>query len=319
MNKVKIDKFVSQLIYKVFFITIIISIFFNTKLSVALENRILIKLNNEIVTTVDIAQEINYLKSFNKKILELDNEKIISIAKNSIVKEKIKKIEILKYTQNLTIDEKYLSSMIEGAYSKIGLNNIDQFKNYLDDNDVNIKMVEEKLIIDAYWTQIIYNKYKDKIKIDKNKIISEISSRKNKFYNISEIMFNVEKSENLNEKYKLIKQSINDNGFENTALIYSISESSKNGGDVGWINESAISPKIETELYSIKKGEYTRPITIPGGFLILKVNDVKEENVKIDINKEIEKVIDIKTNEQLNQFSNLYMNKIKKNINIHEL
>ena len=319
MNKVKIDKFVSQLIYKVFFITIIISIFFNTKLSVALENRILIKLNNEIVTTVDIAQEINYLKSFNKKILELDNEKIISIAKNSIIKEKIKKIEILKYTQNLTIDEKYLSSMIEGAYSKIGLNNIDQFKNYLDDNDVNIKMVEEKLIIDAYWTQIIYNKYKDKIKIDKNKIISEISSRKNKFYKISEIMFNVEKSENLNEKYKLIKQSINDNGFENTALIYSISESSKNGGDVGWINESAISPKIETELYSIKKGEYTRPITIPGGFLILKVNDVKEENVKIDINKEIEKVIDIKTNEQLNQFSNLYMNKIKKNINIHEL
>ena len=256
MNKVKIDKFVSQLIYKVFFITIIISTFFNTKLSVALENRILIKLNNEIVTTVDIAQEINYLKSFNKKILELDNEKIISIAKNSIIKEKIKKIEILKYTQNLTIDEKYLSSMIEGAYSKIGLNNIDQFKNYLDDNDVNIKMVEEKLIIDAYWTQIIYNKYKDKIKIDKNKIISEISSRKNKFYKISEIMFNVEKSENLNEKYKLIKQSINDNGFENTALIYSISESSKNGGDVGWINESAISPKIETELYSIKKGEY---------------------------------------------------------------
>ena len=132
-------------------------------------------------------------------------------------------------------------------------------------------------------------------------------------------MFNVEKSENLNEKYKLIKQSIKNNGFENTALIYSISESSKNGGVVGWINESAISPKIETELYSIKKGEYTRPITIPGGFLILKVNDVKEENVKIDINKEIEKVIDIKTNEQLNQFSNLYMNKIKKNINIHEL
>ena len=319
MNIVKINKFVNQLIYNIFFIAIIISIFFNTKLSVALENRILIKLNNEIITTVDIAQEINYLKSFNKKILELDNEKIISIAKNSIVKEKIKKIEILKYTQNLTIDEKYLSSMIEGAYSKIGLNNIDQFKNYLDDNGVNIKMVEEKLIIDAYWTQIIYNKYKDKIKIDRKKIISEISSRKNKFYNISEIMFNVEKSENLNKKYKLIKQSISENGFDNTALIYSISESSKNGGDVGWINESAISPKIKVELYSVKKGEYTKPITIPGGFLILKVNDVKEENVKIDINKEVEKVIDIKTNEQLNQFSNLYMNKIKKNIYIHEL
>ena len=132
-------------------------------------------------------------------------------------------------------------------------------------------------------------------------------------------MFNVEKNENLNEKYKLVKQSINNNGFGNTALIYSISESSKNGGDIGWINESAISPKIKTELYSIKEGEFTKPITIPGGFLLLKVNNIKVENAKIDINEEIEKVIEIKRNEQLNQFSNLYMNKIKKNININEL
>ena len=107
MNIVKIDNFLIRLIYKIFFI-IIISIFFDTKLSVALENRILIKLNNEIITTVDIAQEINYLKSFNKKILELDEKKIIKIAKNSIIKERIKKIEILKYTKDLTIDEKYL-------------------------------------------------------------------------------------------------------------------------------------------------------------------------------------------------------------------
>ena len=110
------------------------------------------------------------------------------------------------------------------------VNNIDQFKNYLEYNDVKIKTVEEKLIIDAYWTQIIYNKYKGKIKIDKKKIINEISNRKNKFYNISEIMFNVEKNENFNKKYNLFKKSINDNGFENTALIYGISESSKNGG-----------------------------------------------------------------------------------------
>ena len=142
--------------------------------------------------------------------------------------------------------------------------------------------------------------------------MSEISNRKKKFYNISEIMFNIEKNENLDEKYKLIIQSINNSGFENTALIYSISESSKNGGDLGWVNKSAISPKIEVELYSIKKGEFTKPITIPGGFLILKINDVKEEDAKLDISKELERVIEIKTNEQLNQFSNLYMNKIKK-------
>ena len=132
-------------------------------------------------------------------------------------------------------------------------------------------------------------------------------------------MFIVEENENVDQKYSLIKNSINENGFENTALIYSVSESSKNGGDLGWINGSAISSQIETKLYSVKKGEITEAITIPGGFLILKVKDIKEENVKIDINKELEKIIRIKTNEQLNQYSNLYINKIKKNITINEL
>ena len=249
----------------------------------------------------------------------LDNKKIIKIAKNSVIKERLKKIEILKFTENLTIDEKYLNSMMQDAYFKIGFDSIDQFKNHLIYHDVDIKKVEEKLILDAYWNQIIYNKYKNKIKIDKKKIHNEISNRKNKFYNISEIMFNVEKNENINQKYSLIKNSIDQNGFENTALIYSESQSSANGGDLGWINVSAISPQIVTKLYSIKKGEITEAITIPGGFLILKVKDIKEEDAKIDVNKELEKIIRIKTNEQLNQFSNLYINKIRKNITVNEL
>ena len=146
-----------------------------------------------------------------------------------------------------------------------------------------------------------------------------MSNRKNKFYNISEIMFSIEKNENFKEKLKTIKQSINNNGFENTALIYGISESSKNGGDLGWINGNALSSKIESELSILKVGEFTDPITIPGGFLILKVKNLKEESANIDIDKELQKVIDTKINEQLNQFSNLYINKVKKNIIINEL
>ncbi len=318
MNTVIINKFFKS-IFKLFFTSTLIFTFFINNLTYAIENKILIKLNNEIITTVDISNEINYLKVFNKNIEVLDNKKIIKIAKNSVIKERLKKIEILKFTKNLTIDEKYLDSMMQAAYIKIGFDTIDQFKNHLINHGVDIKMVEEKLILDAYWNQIIYNKYNNKIKIDKKKILNEISNRKNKFYNISEIMFIVEENENVDQKYSLIKNSINENGFENTALIYSVSESSKNGGDLGWINGSAISSQIETKLYSVKKGEVTEAITIPGGFLILKVKDIKEEDAKIDINKELEKIIRIKTNEQLNQYSNLYINKIKKNITINEL
>ena len=319
MNKAKTDNITNRIISKIVLILIIVFIFFNSKFSEALENKILIKLNNEIITTVDISKEINYLKAFNKNIDELDNQKIIKIAKNSIIKDRIKKIEILKRTKDLTIDDKYLNSMLKNAYLKIGLNSFDQFKAHLDYHDVKMNMVKEKITIDAYWKQIIYNKYIKKIKINKKKIINEVSNRKNKFYNISEIMFSIEKNENFKEKLKTIKQSINNNGFENTALIYGISESSKNGGDLGWINGNALSSKIESELSLLKVGEFTDPITIPGGFLILKVKNLKEESAKIDIDKEVQKVIDTKINEQLNQFSNLYINKVKKNIIINEL
>ena len=319
MNKAKTDNITNRIISKIVLVLIIVFIFFNSKFSEALENKILIKLNNEIITTVDISKEINYLKAFNKNIDELDNQKIIKIAKNSIIKDRIKKIEILKRTKDLTIDDKYLNSMLKNAYLKIGLNSFDQFKTHLDYHDVKMNMVKEKITIDAYWKQIIYNKYIKKIKINKKKIINELSNRKNKFYNISEIMFSIEKNENFKEKLKTIKQSINNNGFENTALIYGISESSKNGGDLGWINGNALSSKIESELSILKVGEFTDPITIPGGFLILKVKNLKEESANIDIDKELQKVIDTKINEQLNQFSNLYINKVKKNIIINEL
>ena len=307
------------MINKIFFISIFVLIFSNNNHVSALENKILIKLNNEIITTVDISKEINYLKAFNKNINKLDNQKIIEISKNSIIRDKIKKIEILKFTEKLSIDREYLDLMIEDAYLKIGLASINEFKNHLKYYDVNLKFVEQKLTLDAYWKQILYKKYKSKIKIDKEKIINEIKKRKNKFYNISEIIFNVENNEELEKKYYLIKESINKNGFENTSLIYSISESAKSGGSLGWVNQSALSTKIKNELSLINLGEFTKPITIPGGFLILKINDLKEEQAEIDVDNEIKKVVDVKINEQLSQFSNIYINKIKKDIIINEL
>ena len=66
-------------------------------------------------------------------------------------------------------------------------------------------------------------------------------------------------------------------------------------------------------------GEYTKPQLIPGGFLILKLNDVKKNEVSVNIEDEIKKLIKIKTNQQLNQYSNIYFNKIKKNIKIEKI
>ena len=160
---------------------------------------------------------------------------------------------------------------------------------------------------------------KDKIKIDREKIMLEVSQKKNKKYLLSEIVFNANTKEELDKKFKSILDTIKKDGFENAALIHGISDSSKDSGKIGWINETSLSPKIYDHLIKIKIGDYTDPILIPGGFLILKINDYKEEKIKVNLDEEINKVINTKSNDQLKQFSNIYLNKIKKDIIINEL
>ena len=117
----------------------------------------------------------------------------------------------------------------------------------------------------------------------------------------------------------MIKQEIKESGFENAALIHSISDSKSLGGDLGWIKETSINKNLNSKIQKLKVGEYTKPEVIPGGFLILKLNDIKTENIPLDIDKELEKLIKIKTNQQLNRFSNIYLNKAKKDIKIEKI
>ena len=297
----------------------IIFLFSIINLAEALENKILFKINNEIVTTIDISNEINYLKATNKQINQLEKNTIIEIAKNSLIKDKIKKIELLKITKKLELEQDYLNLMVENIFSNLGLSNVEEFYSHLNYHGTNIGIIEEKIKIDAYWRQMIYAKYKNKIKVDKNKILKEISNKKIISYELSEILFEEKKKDQLEQKFNIIKKSINLNGFENTALMYGMSDSAKNGGKIGWVNETAISPKILKELLPIEIGEITKPIIVPGGFLILKINNKKEKQIEIDTKKEVDKIANIQINEQLNQFSNLYFNKIRKDIIISEL
>ncbi len=306
------------MIYKYIFFILIIFIN-STNFSNSIENKILLKIDNEIITTIDISNEINYLTALNNSVKQLDKNSVIRIAKNSLIKDKIKQIELNKNFSKLNIDKEHFNFVLKKTYSKIGFNNIDQFINHLNYHNVKIEKVKQKIILDITWKRLVYSKYKNKIKIDKDKVSEEILNKKNKVFQLSEIVFNLENNEKLNEKFELIKKSIDDNGFKNTALKYSISDSSKIGGDLGWINSSAISSKILDRLVKINKDKYTNPIRVPSGFLILKINNIKEEKIEVNIDGEIQRVINIKINEQLTQYSNLYINKLKKNIIINEL
>ena len=294
-------------------------IFFFYSVSLSVENKILFKINNEIITSIDISNETIYLKTLNPNLKNLDNNKLIQVAKESLIREKIKKIEISKFNNN-KINDEYLDNVIENIYRNIGLKNKEEFLNYINSKNIDMLTIRKKLSYEALWNQIIYEKFFTKIKIDKQKIKKDIqeNNQKLKSYLLYEIVYNVDESVKAKQILEKIKKSISKDGFQNTAAVFSISESSKSGGKLGWINESSMNKKIYNEVSKIQIGAYTNPILIPGGFLILAVMDKKEVDKEIDIEKELSTRVRSLQNEQLNQYSNIYFKKIKKDILIDE-
>ena len=306
--------------YQLSSVFLILFIFFlSNKNSLAIENKIILKVNNEIITSVDVFNEAKYLKTLNKNLKNISDEEIIKLAKNSLLREKIKIIELSKYPE-VSVNKEYLENIIKTIYTNLGLINKKQFLNYLSKYNIDIKVVEQKLSNEALWNQLIFEKFKDKIKINKDKIKKEIVSLKkySTTYNLNEILYNVKKKDEQEKIFLEIQESIKLNGFENTASLFSVSESSKTGGKIGWINEGSINKEILKRLVKLEVGEFTQPIQTPAGFLVLNLVDKKKREEVFNIDEELSLRVKNLQNQQLNQFSNIYFNKIKKDIKINE-
>ena len=301
-------------------LNIIFLLSFFTSNLIAFENKIIVKVNNEIITSVDIQNEINYLKILNPEVINLDKKKLINIAKNSLIREKVKIVALLDVIEEIKVKDEYLDKIIENSYKKIGIDTIDQYKNYLKNNQLRIEYIKNKISIEAIWNELIYKKFNSKIVIDKDKIINEVKNNPDVKMLLSEIIFQVKNKNDLDKKYNDIEKDIQNEGFENAALIHSISNSASSGGEIGWINKNSLNETIKDALLNLKIGEYSKPILTQSGFLIIKINDVKTNEFNEEsIEKKIDTLIRIKTNQQLNQLSNIYLNKIKKDLIINEL
>lgn len=305
--------------FKKFFIfSFVITIIFSNNLF-SKENKILFKVNNEIITSLDILNETTYLKIVSEEFSKASKFQALDIAKNSLIKEKIKEIELVSKFKKLEIDEKQLNQFLLNFFKKKGVNSLEELNLFLIQNKLDLNDIKKKITIDLYWNRFIYLKYKDNIKIDINNIKQKLSKKKiQKEYLISEILFELKEGEKLNEKTDKIKKVIEEKGFNYASLIYSISDTSKDGGKLGWIKESSLNKKILNEIKNANNN-LTSTIVLPGGFLILKIKDIREIEKNLDIEKEVELIVKQKTNEQLEQFSNIYFNKLKKNFSINEL
>jgi len=309
--------------YKKKLLIILISISLLTNVPLLSDEKVFIvfDIDTQIITNIDIEKESRYLVTLNSQLKKLSQKKILNISKESALREKIKEIEILKY---FDLEEKnpLIEKYIENFYLRLKLENKIEFSNLLNSYGLSMEYVEKKINIELKWNQLIYEKYKNQVNINVDKLKKQISKNKSatkkKVYLLSEIIFEIDNQKNLDNKIKNINESIEEIGFKNTANIYSVSNTAKFGGEIGWVEEERLSKKIMKEIKKLDINETTLPFQNGGSFMILKIDNIKYEEKKIDEKVQLKKIIQFETDKQLERFSKIYYNKLKINTSINE-
>ena len=299
-------------------------IFAFVDLAKAKEIKILYKLENEIITNQDVIEELNYLVSLNNNLKSLEKNKLNQIAISSIIKEKIKYLELKKYFKIDENTKEVDEVVLKELNKRLRINEVKDIKEYFSLYNLSLKQVKFKIRIELFWNKLIYDRYINKISINKKDFKKKIlNDYKNKEfvdeYFLKEILFSLEENENLEKKYLDIKNTIKSTGFENAANIYSVSDTSKFGGEIGWVNKLQLSTKITSQLDKIAIGDLTNYIPVGNSYLIIKLDNKRKIKSEINLDEETEILIQKETDRQLNQYSINLFNKLKKNIFIYEL
>ena len=294
-------------------------IFFKSSVSFS-QIQIKYKIGEEIITNVDILNERKYLIFLRPGLKELPDAEITKISTNSLIKEIIKKKELKKIFKD--IEKKEYIEIKKNLFKFKKVKNENEFIELIKKNSISYEKILEKLKYEALWNELIFRKFNSLVKLDekklKEKLILKFSNDKKFEYNLSEILFEVEKNETFKNKYNQIIEFINLNDFKAAASKFSVSSSSNKGGDIGWVKETLLSDRLVKILKGVKKDELIKPIKYPNGYLILKINQMREIKQSLNIDNELKESVNFERNKQLNQFSLLYYKKLKQNTTINE-
>ena len=306
--------------HKIFFIFIFLLSFGSTD-GITSQVKIKFKIDGEIITNLDILDEKNYLLFLRPKLNSLPENELMKIAENSLIRETIKQKELDKIFKNIN-NENFLKDIKKRVFQLKNVDNEEEFINLTKKGNVEYERVLRKIEIEGLWNELIFRKFNKLVKIDKdklkNELIRNISNNKRYEYNLSEILFDLDNNETYENKFKKIKNFINENDFKSAAIKFSLSNSASRGGEIGWVKETLLSAILNDKLKNLKNSQILEPIKYPDGFLMLKLNKKKEMKQSIDINKELNERIIFEQNRQLNQFSLLYYKKLKQNTKINE-
>lgn len=281
-------------------------------LSSKINNNIILKIENEIITNYDIKNKILTILVLGNQ--EINQENINSLKKQALenlIIQKIKKIELLKY------DFKNDDVRLNNYLNSISSNNIEQFKSRFKENNINFDKFVRELQIEFKWQKLIFNIYSSKIKLDENSIEKElneiIKNQENiEQYELSELEILINENEIANERVNIVEKQIEAKGFEFAVLNNSISSTSSNKGYLGWINGKSLSEDIYKIIKKMKIGEVSQPIKRQNSILFLKLMNKKNSNPeKIDRAKLKINLIERKKNELFNLYSRSHLSKLK--------
>ena len=228
---------------------------------------------------MDIDNEKNYLLFIRPSLKSLPDKEIIKISENSLIREIIKKNE-LNGVFDVNEADKYINKVKKNLYRFTNVNNENDLKKLLKSNNIEYENVIEKMKYESLWNELIFRKFNSLVKLNKNKLRTDlelkIKNNKKYEYNLSELLFELNKTEKVYKTYEDIIDYVKLNNFKSAAFKYSIANSSKSGGEIGWVKETLLSKDLNNKLKKLKKNEITEPIKYPNGYLILKINDKRE-------------------------------------------
>ena len=282
--------------------------------------KIIFDIENDIITNVDIKNEYKYLLIINKNFSKLDEKQGLAIAKNNAIKEKVRRNEIKK-RYKLGKNYELIDGLILDYFNNFNLINKNEIMDFIKSYNLEYEFIQKKFETEQVWKELVMFKYKDKVNIDENVIREKLNKQKlskiNSFL-LREILFELNDNENLNEKTNLIKKDILEKGFEVSATLYSVSNTSNVGGKIGWVDENQLNKTILKKVKKLKINEVTEPIKISSGYLMLKVENKKEADQAKNIEANLQKIVSSEKNRQFNEFANIFFEKLKINTYINE-
>ena len=307
---------------KIFTFLVFIFCFYSTNILNAKKIEILYKVENYPITNKDIAKEINYLIMLNNELKTIDEKDLIQYATKSIIKEKVKKNEILKNFQ-LGENQNLIQSQLKFLKNNLNVNEA-EFKVLLESLDISEDYLNEKIEIELLWNKLIFKIYRDKLVINekeiREKLKQDLENPSNFLYEylLHEILFTPSQISDLETNRLKIEKSIKEIGFENTANILSEAASSKLGGKIGWIKENQLTKEVFNNIKNLGIGDHTKPINVAGGQLFLFLKDKRKTKLELSFNDELKKIIKAEQNRQLDQYSSIYYKKTELNTKIYD-